>query len=112
MAPLQVCVQVNISGEPSKSGVTLEDLPQLVSEIITLPRLCVRGLMAIPAATEDTELQRQSFARLRTALGQLQSIAPAMDTLSMGMSGDIEAAIAEGATIVRVGTAIFGPRNR
>jgi pyridoxal phosphate enzyme (YggS family) len=112
MAPLQVCVQVNISGETSKSGATLEDLPQLVSEIITLPRLCVRGLMAIPAATGDSQLQRQSFARLRTALRQLQSIAPAMDTLSMGMSGDIETAIAEGATIVRVGTAIFGPRNR
>jgi pyridoxal phosphate enzyme (YggS family) len=112
LAPLQVCVQVNISGETSKSGAALEDLPQLVSEIITLPRLCLRGLMAIPAATGDTELQRQSFARLRTALQQLQSIAPDMDTLSMGMSGDIEAAIAEGATIVRVGTAIFGPRNR
>ena len=112
LAPLQVCVQVNISGETSKSGAALEDLPQLVSEIITLPRLCLRGLMAIPVATNDTELQRQSFARLRTALQQLQSIAPDMDTLSMGMSGDIEAAIAEGATIVRVGTAIFGPRNR
>ena len=112
LAPLQVCVQVNISGETSKSGAALEDLPQLVSEIITLPRLCLRGLMAIPAATGDTELQRQSFARLRTALQQLQSIAPDMNTLSMGMSGDIEAAIAEGATIVRVGTAIFGPRNR
>jgi pyridoxal phosphate enzyme (YggS family) len=112
LAPLQVCVQVNISGETSKSGATLEDLPQLVSEIITLPQLQLRGLMAIPAATGDPQLQRQSFARLRTALGQLQSIAPAMDTLSMGMSGDIEAAIAEGATIVRVGTAIFGPRNR
>jgi hypothetical protein len=112
MAPLQVCVQVNISGETSKSGATLEDLPQLVREIITLPQLQLRGLMAIPAATGDPQLQRQSFARLRTALGQLQLIAPAMDTLSMGMSGDIEAAIAEGATIVRVGTAIFGPRNR
>jgi hypothetical protein len=112
LAPLQVCVQVNISGETSKSGAALEELPQLVSEIITLPRLCLRGLMAIPVATNDTELQRQSFARLRTALQQLQSIAPDMNTLSMGMSGDIEAAIAEGATIVRVGTAIFGPRNR
>jgi pyridoxal phosphate enzyme (YggS family) len=112
MPPLQVCVQVNISGEPSKSGATLEELPQLVREIITLPRLCMRGLMAIPAATGDPLLQRQSFTRLRTALLQLQTIAPTMDTLSMGMSGDIEAAIAEGATIVRVGTAIFGTRNR
>jgi pyridoxal phosphate enzyme (YggS family) len=112
MTPLQICVQVNISGETSKSGATLEELPQLVHEIAALPRLCLRGLMAIPAATDDTQLQRQSFARLRTALGQLQAIAPTMDTLSMGMSGDIEAAIAEGATIVRVGSAIFGPRNR
>ncbi|RLA46077.1 MAG: YggS family pyridoxal phosphate-dependent enzyme [Gammaproteobacteria bacterium] len=112
MAPLQVCIQVNISGETSKSGATLEELPRLVRDIIALPRLCVRGLMAIPAATSDTRLQRQSFARLRTTLAQLQTIAPTMDTLSMGMSGDIEAAIAEGATIVRVGTAIFGARNR
>ena len=112
MAPLQVCIQVNISGESSKSGATLEELPQLVREIITLPRLRLRGFMAIPAATGDTRLQRQSFGRLRTALAQLQVIAPAMDTLSMGMSADIEAAIAEGATIVRAGTAIFGSRNR
>ena len=68
--------------------------------------------MAIPAATDNVQLQRQSFVRLRTALEQLQAIAPGMDTLSMGMSGDMEAAIAEGATIVRVGTAIFGDRNR
>lgn len=112
LAPLQVCVQVNISGEASKSGTTMEELPQLVREIIALPRLRLRGLMAIPAAAEDSELQRKSFARLHAALQQLQSLAPAMDTLSMGMSSDIEAAIAEGATIVRVGTAIFGPRNR
>ena len=112
MAPLQICLQVNISGETSKSGAALEDLPQLAAEIITLPHLQLRGLMAIPAATGDTQLQRQPFARLRTALQQLQSIAPGIDTLSMGMSGDMEAAIAEGATIVRVGTAIFGARNR
>jgi pyridoxal phosphate enzyme (YggS family) len=112
LAPLQVCLQVNISGESTKSGASLEELPQLVSEIITLPRLQLRGLMAIPAATDDAQLQQQSFARLRAALTQLQAIAPNMDTLSMGMSGDMDAAIAEGATIVRVGTAIFGRRNR
>jgi hypothetical protein len=112
LAPLQVCLQVNISGEDTKSGAALEELPQLVRDILTLPRLELRGLMAIPAATDNVQLQRQSFVRLRTALEQLQAIAPGMDTLSMGMSGDMEAAIAEGATIVRVGTAIFGDRNR
>lgn len=112
LAPLQVCLQVNISGEDTKSGAALEELPQLVRDILTLPRLTLRGLMAIPAATDNVQLQRQSFLRLRTALEQLQAIAPGMDTLSMGMSGDMEAAIAEGATIVRVGTAIFGDRNR
>ena len=112
LAPLQVCLQVNISGEDTKSGAALEELPQLVRDILTLPRLTLRGLMAIPAATDNVQLQRQSFVRLRTALEQLQAIAPGMDTLSMGMSGDMEAAIAAGATIVRVGTAIFGDRNR
>ena len=112
LAPLQVCLQVNISGEDTKSGAALEELPQLVRDILTLPRLKLRGLMAIPAATDNVQLQRQSFVRLRTALEQLQAIAPGMDTLSMGMSGDMDAAIAEGATIVRVGTAIFGDRNR
>lgn len=112
LAPLQVCLQVNISGEDTKSGAALEELPQLVRDILTLPRLKLRGLMAIHAATDNVQLQRQSFVRLRTALEQLQAIAPGMDTLSMGMSGDMEAAIAEGATIVRVGTAIFGDRNR
>ena len=112
MPPLQVCIQVNISGETSKSGATLEQLPQLVRDILPLPHLQLRGLMAIPAATTDTQLQRQAFARLRTAMEQLQELAPGLDTLSMGMSGDVEAAIAEGSTIVRVGTAIFGARNR
>jgi len=112
LGPLQVCLQVNISGEDTKSGAALEELPQLARDILTLPRLRLRGLMAIPAATDNVQLQRQSFVRLRTALEQLQAIAPGMDTLSMGMSGDMEAAIAEGATIVRVGTAIFGDRNR
>jgi pyridoxal phosphate enzyme (YggS family) len=112
MADLQVCLQVNISGEASKSGVSIEDLPQLVSEVIALPRLQLRGLMAIPAPSNDPTAQRAAFAELRLALEKMQALAPAMDTLSMGMSDDLEAAIAEGSTIVRVGTGIFGSRNR
>ena len=112
MAPLQICLQVNISGEASKSGATVEQLPQLVREILTMSRLQLRGLMTIPAATTDLQQQQQAFARLRSTLQQLKSIAPTLDTLSMGMSGDMEAAIAEGSTIVRPGTAIFGARNR
>ena len=110
--PLQVCLQVNISGETSKSGVTPQELPQLAQDIMALPNLQLRGLMAIPAATSDIQLQRQAFARLRSALEKLLVIAPQLDTLSMGMSQDFEAAITEGSTIVRLGTAIFGPRNR
>lgn len=112
MAPLQVCLQVNISGEASKSGVTLQQLPALAREVAALPRLQLRGLMAIPAPTADSDLQRRSFAALRHALEELRSSMPDLDTLSMGMSDDLEAAIAEGSTLVRVGTAIFGPRQR
>jgi len=112
MPALQVCLQVNISGEESKSGATVEELPALVREVLSLPRLCLRGLMAIPAATNDPEAQRRAFAQLRSSLEQLQLFAPGMDTLSMGMSGDLEAAIHEGATIVRTGSALFGARNR
>ena len=112
MSPLQVCLQVNISGESSKSGAAIEDLPQLARDIMALPRLQLRGLMAIPAPTDNIGLQRQAFARLRTLQQQLLANAPGMDTLSMGMSGDFEAAIMEGATIVRLGSAIFGPRKR
>jgi len=112
LPPLQICLQVNISGEQSKSGVLPGDLPRLASELLLLPRLQLRGLMAIPAPTSDPAQQRAAFAALRLALEQLQSLAPAMDTLSMGMSDDLEAAIAEGATMIRVGSGIFGPRNR
>ena len=111
LSPLQVCLQVNISGEDTKSGVRLEELPELLQQVRSLPRLQVRGLMAIPAATEDPGQQRAAFAGLRMALERLQQTEPGLDTLSMGMSGDLEAAIAEGATLVRVGTAIFGPRG-
>ncbi|CAA0115727.1 Pyridoxal phosphate homeostasis protein [Halioglobus japonicus] len=112
LAPLQVCLQVNISGEDSKSGVSLEDLPQLARTVCELPHLKLRGLMGIPAAGADTLQLHQDFGQLRTALAELQTLAPDIDTLSMGMSGDMEPAIMEGATMVRVGTAIFGPRNR
>jgi len=112
LKPLQVCVQVNISGEPSKAGVAPDELRELLEEIQALPRLCLRGLMAIPAATTDPAEQRRPFAALRNLLEEMQAVVPQMDTLSMGMSGDLEAAIAEGATLVRVGTDIFGPRER
>ncbi|MEE4144155.1 MAG: YggS family pyridoxal phosphate-dependent enzyme [Halieaceae bacterium] len=112
LPPLQVCLQVNISAEQSKSGVSPEALPGLARELLLLPRLQLRGLMAIPAPTGDPARQRAAFAQLRLALEQLQSLAPGLDTLSMGMSDDLEAAIAEGSTMVRVGSGIFGPRNR
>ncbi len=111
-SPLQVCLQVNVSGEDSKSGVTLAALPDLARTVLALPGLNLRGLMAIPAAGSGEKQQRQDFASMRAALSELQALAPGLDTLSMGMSADLEAAITEGATLVRVGTALFGPRNR
>ena len=112
LLPLQVCLQVNISGEASKSGITIEELPGLASAILELPKLRLRGLMAIPAANTDADQQREAFGRMREALARLRTLAPDIDTLSMGMSADVENAIIEGATAIRVGTAIFGPRNR
>lgn len=111
MAPLNVCVQVNISGEASKSGIALAELPGLADAISELPNLKLRGLMAIPAPASDFGAQRRVFARLRRALEAEVARGVALDTLSMGMTGDMEAAIAEGATIVRIGTAIFGARG-
>ena len=111
LPPLQVCLQVNISGEASKSGADAAEVRPLAQAIAGMPNLKLRGLMAIPAATEDEEAQRQAFARLRSLLEALQSDHPDLDTLSMGMSDDLEAAIAEGSTIVRIGTALFGPRD-
>jgi len=112
LPPLQVCLQVNISGEESKSGAAVEELPALAALVAELPGLQLRGLMAIPAATEDESAQRLAFASLRRTFEALQQDYPHMDTLSMGMSGDWEAAIAEGSTMIRIGTAIFGPRQR
>lgn len=109
---LQVCVQVNIDDESSKAGVTLAELPALAAAVAELPRLQLRGLMTIPAPSSDIQQQLKSFARLRDALTELTAQGvPGLDTLSMGMSGDLEAAIASGATMVRVGTDIFGARD-
>ena len=109
--PLQVCLQVNISGEDSKSGVAPAEVPALARAVAVLPHLCLRGLMAIPEPTDDLALLRSRFAQLRQMLEALQADGLALDTLSMGMSDDFEAAIREGATIVRVGSAIFGQRD-
>lgn len=108
---LNICLQVNISGEASKSGVTPADLPALARAVAQLPRLRLRGLMAIPEPETDVTLQRLAFAQLRTLYEQLQADGLALDTLSMGMSADLRAAVLEGATIVRVGSAIFGSRH-
>ena len=108
---LNVCIQVNIDEEPGKSGVSLDELRPLVEEVTELPRLRLRGLMCLPAIRDTFEAQREPFARLRAALENLQSAGFDLDTLSMGMTGDFEAAIHEGATIVRIGTALFGERN-
>ena len=108
---LNICLQVNVSGEASKSGVSPEDLPALAQVVATLPNLRLRGLMAIPEPAADFESQRKPFALLRALQQQLAAIGIITDTLSMGMSTDMAAAIAEGATIVRIGTAIFGKRD-
>ena len=107
---LNVCLQVNIAGEGSKGGVSLAELPGLAAAVAALPRLKLRGLMCLPPEEGDPARQRHWFRLLREALEQLNAAGLALDTLSMGMSGDLEAAIQEGATIVRVGTALFGPR--
>lgn len=109
LPPLNICIQVNVSGEATKSGVALEELDGLVEAIAELPRLRVRGLMAIPAPTDTIDLQRASFRSLRQAAERLGHLG--LDTLSMGMSDDLEAAVMEGSTMVRIGTALFGPRS-
>lgn len=109
---LQVCLQVNVSGEETKSGIALDEVQRLARQVAMLPRLRLRGLMAIPAPADDLAQQREPFRRLREAYEQLKSDGLSLDTLSMGMTHDLDAAIAEGATLVRVGTAIFGERRK
>ncbi|MGO4155105.1 YggS family pyridoxal phosphate-dependent enzyme [Cupriavidus sp. YAF13] len=111
MPPLQVCLQVNISGEASKSGVAPDEVPALARAVAALPGLRLRGLMAIPEPQSELAAQRRPFAALRTLADTLRAAGLDVDTLSMGMSADMEAAIAEGATVVRIGTAIFGARD-
>ncbi len=111
LAPLQVCVQVDVSGEATKSGCDPAEAVALGAAIATMPGLRLRGVMAIPAPTDDPSRQRAQFAKVRAVLEAMRAAGLPVDTLSMGMSGDLEAAIAEGATIVRVGTALFGARS-
>ncbi|MDB4165847.1 YggS family pyridoxal phosphate-dependent enzyme [Gammaproteobacteria bacterium] len=108
---LNVCVQVNLSDEDSKSGVALADAAQLCALVARLPNLSLRGLMAIPAALEGAAEQRACFAPLKQEFDRLRVTLPTIDTLSIGMSGDYGAAIAEGSTMVRIGTALFGARS-
>lgn len=110
LPPLQALLQVRLADEPGKGGVAPDDVPALAAMVAALPRLRLRGLMCIPPPVADPALQRRPFRQLRESLLALQAAGFDVDTLSMGMSDDLEAAILEGATIVRVGTAIFGPR--
>lgn len=109
--PLNVLLQVNVDQEDSKSGFTLDELAAAAAVVAELPRLRLRGLMAIPAPRQGLSEQRQPFARLRAAFEALNGQGLALDTLSMGMSDDLEAAVAEGATMVRIGSAVFGARS-
>ncbi len=111
LPPVNICLQVNVSGEASKSGIAPGDLLSLAQAVAALPNLKLRGLMAIPEPADDEPAQRQPFAQLRELQQQLRSAGINTDTLSMGMSADMAPAIAEGATIVRIGTAIFGKRD-
>ncbi len=110
LAPLNVCIQVNIDNEPSKSGAGIDELSDLAAACSELPNIRLRGLMCLPAIREEFEAQRKPFAKLRELAEALQRSAVPIDTLSMGMTADYRAAIFEGATIVRIGTAVFGER--
>jgi len=111
LKPLNVCLQVNIDHETGKSGIDPHALPELARAVGALPNLCLRGLMCLPEMRTTFDAQRQAFARLRELAESLAASGIDTDTLSMGMSGDFDAAIAEGATMVRIGTAVFGPRT-
>lgn len=108
--PLQVCAQVKLGDEQAKGGAAPAELPELLAAVAAAPRLRLRGLMAIPPAEQDPARQRAWFARLAALAAEARATHPSIDTLSMGMSGDLEAAVAEGATLVRIGTALFGER--
>ncbi|MCB1776770.1 MAG: YggS family pyridoxal phosphate-dependent enzyme [Candidatus Competibacteraceae bacterium] len=110
LPPLNICLEINIDQEPSKHGFDESEVAHVARRVAALPRLRLRGLMAIPAPASDFDGQRQPFARLRELRDRLNAEGLALDTLSMGMSDDLEAAIAEGATLVRIGTALFGHR--
>lgn len=111
LPPLNLLIQVNIDNESSKAGISAREIPELADQIQRLPRVRLRGLMAIPGIASELDQQREPLSRMHQAFKDLQKQCPDCDTLSMGMSGDLEAAIAEGTTLVRIGTAIFGPRN-
>lgn len=108
--PINICIQVNVSREPQKSGVLPEQLDEVVQSVMAMPNLTLRGLMAIPQSTQDESAQRAAFAQMHQLYSELQRQYAGIDTLSMGMSADLEAAIAEGSTMVRLGTALFGAR--
>ena len=112
LGPVNICLQVNISNEDTKSGVSAEQAPELASAIATLPNIRLRGLMAIPKPSDDPAEQAAAFEKVVTLFNALRRTIPELDTLSMGMSQDLEAAIAAGSTMVRIGTDIFGARNR
>jgi pyridoxal phosphate enzyme (YggS family) len=111
LPPVNVCIQVNISGETSKSGIDRSEVAEFASKVIDLPGLRLRGIMGIPAPSTELTMQRKAFASLASIYMELKKSHEGIDTLSMGMSGDMEAAIAEGTTMVRIGTAIFGSRH-
>ncbi len=111
LPPLNICLQVNISAEAAKSGCSPQQLAELAQVVQDCDHLCLRGLMAVPAASAQPSVQRQSFRQLRELFEQLKTTHDSLDTLSMGMSNDLEAAILEGATHLRIGTALFGPRH-
>jgi pyridoxal phosphate enzyme (YggS family) len=110
-SPLNLCLQINLQGETGKGGIAPGEAAELAGAIASLPRIKLRGLMCIPEPSTDFAAQRRVFARLRELSAELNAHGLALDTLSMGMSDDLEAAVAEGATLVRIGTAIFGPRT-
>jgi pyridoxal phosphate enzyme (YggS family) len=109
--PLNICLQVNLAAEASKGGLAPEEVPALAAQVAALPRLTLRGLMCIPPADQDADAQRQRFTELAELLARLNAGGAQLDTLSMGMSADLEPAICAGATIVRIGTALFGART-